>query len=89
MDRPAALPLSVLRITTPYLRYFGTKSFRRWLVRSLPWPALNEMGKVVDVIHNTALSTYEEKKSIDVDDPSHKDVMSVLRKLVIKLGSLC
>jgi hypothetical protein len=45
------------------------------------------MGKVVDVIHNTALSTYEEKKSIDVDDPSHKDVMSVLRKLVIKLGS--
>ncbi|KAJ7503140.1 cytochrome P450 [Mycena galericulata] len=75
---PAALPLSVLRITTPYLKYFGPKSFRTWLVRSLPWPALNEMGKVVDVIHSTALSTFEEKKTIDLDDPSHRDVMSTL-----------
>ncbi|KAJ7125295.1 cytochrome P450 [Mycena epipterygia] len=75
---PAALPLSVFRLTTPYLKYFGTKGLRRWLVHALPWPALNEMGKVVDVIHNTAVSTYEEKKTIDLDDPSHKDVMSVL-----------
>lgn len=38
------------------------------------------MGKVIDVIHNTAVATYEEKKTIDLDDPSHKDVMSVLRR---------
>ncbi|KAJ6609032.1 cytochrome P450 [Mycena sp. CBHHK59/15] len=75
---PAALSLSVLRITTPYLKYLGTKRFRRFLVHALPWPALNDMGKVVDVIYNTAISTYQEKKTIDLDDPSHKDVMSVL-----------
>ncbi|KAJ7736842.1 cytochrome P450 [Mycena metata] len=75
---PAALPLSVLRITVPWLRYFGTKRFRRWLVHSLPWPALNEMGEIVDVIQRTAISTYEEKKAIDIDDPTRKDVLSVL-----------
>ncbi|KAF7289283.1 hypothetical protein MIND_01389900 [Mycena indigotica] len=78
---PAALPLSVLRITVPYLQYFGTKKFRRWLVHSLPWPALNTMGKVVDVIFNTAVSTYEDKKNINIDeDEDRKDVMSVLLK---------
>ncbi|KAJ6631437.1 cytochrome P450 [Mycena sp. CBHHK59/15] len=75
---PAALPLSVLRLTTPYLKYLGTPRLRRFLVQNLPWPALNEMGKVVDVIHDTAVSTYQEKKTIDFEDPSHKDVMSVL-----------
>ncbi|KAJ7188927.1 cytochrome P450 [Mycena filopes] len=75
---PAALPLSVLRITIPWLRYFGPASFRRWLVHSLPWPALNDMGKIVDVIYNTAISTYNEKKAIDIDDPNRKDVLSVL-----------
>ncbi|KAJ7647813.1 cytochrome P450 [Roridomyces roridus] len=75
---PAALPLSVFRLTTPYLKYLGPKSLRRWLVHALPWPALNEMGKVVDVIYSTAVSTYKQKKTIDLDDPSHKDVMSVL-----------
>lgn len=80
------MPLSVFRLTTPYLKYFGTKGLRRWLVHALPWPALNEMGKVVDVIHNTAISTYEEKKTIGLDDTSHKDVMSVLCK--VSLNSL-
>ncbi|KAJ7287002.1 cytochrome P450 [Mycena rebaudengoi] len=75
---PAALPLSALRITTPWLQYFGTAKFRRFLVHALPWPALNAMGRVVDVIYETALSTYEDKKTIDLDDPSHKDVVSVL-----------
>ncbi|KAJ7227219.1 cytochrome P450 [Mycena pura] len=73
---PAALPLSVLRIAVPYFKYFGTKGFRRWLVHNLPWPALNTMGMVVDVIYNTAVSTYEDKKTITLDD--RKDVMSVL-----------
>ncbi|KAJ6590070.1 cytochrome P450 [Mycena vulgaris] len=75
---PAALPLSVFRLITPYVKYLGPRGLRKWLVNALPWPALNEMGKVVDVIHNTAVATYEEKKNIDLDDPSHKDVMSVL-----------
>jgi hypothetical protein len=82
---PAELPLSVFRLTTPYLKYLGTKALRRWLVHALPWPALNEIGKVVDVIHRTAISTYEEKKTTGLDDPSHLDVMSVLCKLSLSL----
>ncbi|KAF7297887.1 hypothetical protein HMN09_01009500 [Mycena chlorophos] len=78
---PAALPLSVLRITIPYMRYLGPKNFRRWLVHNLPWPALNTMGKVVDVISNTATSTYENKKNMELDedeDAEQRDVMSTL-----------
>ncbi|KAJ7072872.1 cytochrome P450 [Mycena amicta] len=80
---PAALPLSVLRITIPYLRYLGPKKFRRWLVHNLPWPALNTMGKVVDVIFNTAVSIYREMRTVEIDDDDdeeRRDVMSVLLK---------
>ncbi|KAJ7166310.1 cytochrome P450 [Mycena crocata] len=75
---PAALPLSVFRLVTPYLKYFGTRRFRKWLVHSLPWPELNEMGRVVEVIHRTASSIYEETKILDLNEFEHKDVMSVL-----------
>ncbi|KAF7371108.1 hypothetical protein MSAN_00745700 [Mycena sanguinolenta] len=75
---PTALPLSVFRLFTPYFKYLGPKSLRRWLVHTVPWPNLNEMGRLVDLIYRTAVSTYENKKTIDLDDPSHKDVMSVL-----------
>lgn len=68
------------------LEKIGTPAFRRFLVDICPWKALHEARDIVDIIHETSLEIYAEKKQALADGDKvvsanfgqSKDIMSIL-----------
>lgn len=71
------------------LEKIGTPAFRRFLVDICPWKALHEARDIVDIMHETSLEIYAEKKQALADGDEAlsakvgqgKDIMSILSKL--------
>jgi hypothetical protein len=40
----------------------GTPKFRRFILNLLPWKNLHEMRDIIDVLSDTAIEIFEEKK---------------------------
>lgn len=75
---------------------FGPPSFRRFLVRMLPVPAVQRFRRVVDVMDETANRVYRQKKEtvstllnehgLEGAVKELKDVMSLTCELYSRLG---
>lgn len=71
------------------LEKIGTPAFRRFMVDICPWKALHEARDIVDIMHETSLEIYAEKKKALADGDEAlsakvgqgKDIMSILSKL--------
>ncbi|KAF5316754.1 hypothetical protein D9619_006487 [Psilocybe cf. subviscida] len=72
----------------PMLEKIGTPAFRRFLVDICPWKALHEARDIVDIMHETSLEIYAEKKQALADGDEAlsakvgqgKDIMSILMR---------
>jgi hypothetical protein len=64
----------------------GTPKFRRFVMNLLPWKNLHEMRDIVDVLTNTSVEIFEEKKkALEKGDTTvtqqieeGNDIMSIL-----------
>lgn len=70
------------------LEKIGTPAFRRFMVDICPWKALHEARDIVDIMYETSLEIYAEKKqaladgdeALSVKVGQGKDIMSILSK---------
>lgn len=85
--RPALFSVGALRFLTPYLKYLGSPSFRRFLMKTLPLPELQKLSAIVDWVDRESRQVYELKKQalLSGDEAlleqvgEGKDIMSILR----------
>ncbi|PPR00377.1 hypothetical protein CVT24_004439, partial [Panaeolus cyanescens] len=86
---PASFPLIFLR--TYFLKpavKIGSASFRHWIISYLPIPRLRILRDIVDVLHETSLQIYEDKKrrliagdeAVREQVGKGKDILSILMK---------
>ncbi|KAG1842383.1 cytochrome P450 [Suillus subalutaceus] len=83
---PTIFKVSVARKFLPFLINVGPPNFRRFIVKIFPWKALKEICSIVDVMDETSMKVFEEKKralSKGDDAVLHqvgegKDIMSIL-----------
>jgi hypothetical protein len=86
-SRPTILKVSVARKFLPFLINIGPPYFRRFIVKILPWKALKEICSIVDIMDETSMKVFEEKKrALSKGDNTvlhqvgeGKDIMSILR----------
>jgi hypothetical protein len=87
LHRPSVYKLRfVAPFFGPILEKIGTPAFRRFMVDICPWKALHEARDIVDIIHETSLEIYAEKKQALADGDEAvaekygqgKDIMSIL-----------
>lgn len=70
----------------PRLPDIGPKSFKRWIVDTLPWKTLHDVRDIVDLLDNTSIEIYESKKAalekgdkaLEEQISQGKDIMSIL-----------
>lgn len=83
---PTILKVSVARKFLPFLINIGPPYFRRFIVKILPWKALKEICSIVDIMDETSMKVFEEKKrALSKGDNTvlhqvgeGKDIMSIL-----------
>jgi hypothetical protein len=89
LHRPSVYKLRfVAPFFGPILEKIGTPAFRRFMVDICPWKALHEARDIVDIIHETSLEIYAEKKQALADGDEAvaekygqgKDIMSILMR---------
>ena len=62
----------------------GPAKLRRFLVRMVPWPKLQRLRKMVDIMDKTTLDVYNAKKTALQDDSisqhvgKGRDIMTIL-----------
>ncbi|OJA13946.1 hypothetical protein AZE42_01348 [Rhizopogon vesiculosus] len=59
---PSIFKVSLAREFLPWLIRIGPPSLRRFVVKILPWKALNEIDGIVDIMNKTSIKVFEEKK---------------------------
>jgi hypothetical protein len=68
---------------TPYFVKLGPPGFRRFLVRMIPWPLLQKLRGIVDIMADGVLEIFQAKKRELADNTSDheggKDIMGILR----------
>ena len=83
--------MNLHRLILPWVVDIGTPALRRWLAQNLPWPDLNHLTYLVDIMEETSKMILESKKvalekgddAVTMQIGEGKDIMSVLRKLFI------
>lgn len=83
---PTIFKVSVARKFLPFLINVGPPNFRRFIVKNFPWKVLKEICNIVDVMDETSMKVFEEKRralSKGDDAVLHqvgegKDIMSIL-----------
>lgn len=92
VHRPTLAEISLITPFLHILQKFGSKPFQRSIVSLVPIPSVQNFKAVIDVMHDTALEIFEEKKATvskvvkesggGSDDYSEelKDVMSLTRE---------
>jgi len=89
---PTLFSLYTLRLLSGYIKYLGSRSFRRMLVDVAPIPALHTLKKYVDIIDtrsweifNSKKAAFEAGENVAVDQVADgKDVMNILLKEKMK-----
>ncbi|EPQ57652.1 cytochrome P450 [Gloeophyllum trabeum ATCC 11539] len=59
---PTLTSLTPIVPLLPYLHHLGPSQLRRFLVRFVPWPAVQRFRRIIDVMDRTAWSVYRDKK---------------------------
>ena len=79
----------VRSVFVPSLSRIGTPKFRRSVVELIPWKAVQDFIKIVDVMYNTSVGIFESKKkalaegdeALATQISQGKDIMSILCEL--------
>lgn len=73
------VPLAPL---TPILVKLGSPGLRRWIVRMTPWPLLQRLRQIVDIMADAVLEIFQSKKreldDAEKDDDVARDIMGIL-----------
>ncbi|KAF8071756.1 cytochrome P450 [Lyophyllum atratum] len=83
---PAAFPLFFVRsYLLSTLVKIGTPKFRRFIVDMMPfWKSIRQLRDIIDVIHNTSVEIFEEKKKALENGVTSvgggRDIMSIMMK---------
>lgn len=93
VHRPTLAEISLITPFLHILQKFGSKPFQRLIVSLVPIPSVQNFKAVIDMMHDTALEIFEEKKATvskvvkesTGDDLSEelKDVMSLTREFLV------
>ena len=79
----------VQTVLLPPLSKIGTPKFRRFVVKLIPWKAVQDFIEIVDTMHNTSVEIFESKKqalaggddALERQIARGKDLMSILCEL--------
>ena len=71
-----------VRQFSPILTKLGPAWFRRWVVDHMPLKQVQDLKKVVDVLHDTSIRLVEQKKAAleKGEFSAGKDIISILCK---------
>ena len=71
----------VVRQMSPLLTKLGPAWFLRWLVGLVPLKQVQELKKVVDILHETSIEIIAQKKALLESGKfsAGKDIISILR----------
>ncbi|KAH7913646.1 cytochrome P450 [Hygrophoropsis aurantiaca] len=83
---PALQKTMMVRQYLPMLSKLGPASFRKWVVKTLPWKALRELDDIVEIMDKTSTEVFESKKAalergeetVMQQIGQGKDIMSIL-----------
>jgi hypothetical protein len=80
----------------PYAAYFKFPRIKRFIVEHIPWSRVQEIKKLVDIMHETSLEIIKAKKdALNSSDPvvakemmMKKDIISILSEFLFFLAAV-